>query len=78
MLLLRALLLWALVSVHVVGGAMLFRRLFAGESAWFGFIVPALAFCLGLNFIEHFVALAVAALAAAADDPGLTPARGTS
>jgi hypothetical protein len=57
MLLLRALLLWALVSVHVVGGAVLFRRLFAGESVWFGFIVPALAFCLGLNFIEHFVAL---------------------
>jgi hypothetical protein len=57
MLLLRALLLWALVSVHVAGGALLFRQLFKGESPWFGFIVPALAFCLGLNFIEHFVAL---------------------
>ena len=57
MLLLRALLLWALVSVHIVGGAVLFRRIFRGESPWYGFIVPALAFCLGLNFIEHFVAL---------------------
>jgi len=57
MLLLRALLLWALVSVHVLGGAVLFRRLFGREAAWFGFIVPALAFCIGLNFIEHFVAL---------------------
>lgn len=56
MLLLRALLLWALVSLHVVGGALLFRRLFREESAWLGFIVPALAFCLGLNFLEHFVA----------------------
>ncbi len=57
MLLLRALLLWALVSVHIAGGAVLFRRIFPRDSTWFGFIVPALAFCLGLNFLEHFVAV---------------------
>jgi hypothetical protein len=57
MLLLRALLLWALVSVNLVGGAILFRRLYGREAPWFGFVVPALALCVGLNFIEHFVAV---------------------
>jgi hypothetical protein len=57
MLLLRVLLLWSLVAIHVAAGAVLFRRIFPRESAWFGFIVPALALCVGLNFIEHFIAL---------------------
>src|SRR5271154_757154 len=55
MLLLRALLLWSLVSVHVVAGAVLFRRLFGRESGWYGFLVPMLAFCMVLNFLENFI-----------------------
>ena len=43
--------------MHVVGGAVLFRRLFPRESPWFGFIVPALAVTLVLNFVEHLVAI---------------------
>ncbi|MCE0522783.1 MAG: DUF2298 domain-containing protein [Methylacidiphilales bacterium] len=57
MLLLRALILWSLISLHVVGGAAIFGRLFPRESRWFGFIVPGLALVLVLNFIEHIVAL---------------------
>jgi len=57
MLLLRALLLWSVISVHVVGGAVLFRRLFGRDYDWYGFLVPMLALCLGLNFIEYFVAV---------------------
>jgi len=57
MLLLRALLLWSLVSLHVVGGAAVFRRLFPSESPWYGFIVPGLAVVLTFNFIEHLVAV---------------------
>jgi len=57
MLLVRALLLWSLVSLHVVAGAVLFRRLFGRESVWFGFLVPMLAFCVVLNFIEYFIPL---------------------
>jgi hypothetical protein len=57
MLLLRALLLWSIVSLHVVAGAVLFRRLFPRESPWFGFIVPALAFCILINFVENFIAV---------------------
>jgi hypothetical protein len=49
--------LWGLVSIHVVGGAVLFRRLFPRESPWFGFIVPGLAMVLLLNFVEHGVAI---------------------
>ena len=56
MLLLRAFLLWSIISLHVVGGAVLFRRFFPRESPWFGFIVPLLTFVLVLNFIERFVA----------------------
>jgi hypothetical protein len=52
-LILRLILLWGLVSVHILGGAVLFRRLFPRESAWFGFIVPGLAVAIVLNFIEH-------------------------
>ena len=57
MLLLRALLLWAIISLHVVGGACLFRRLFPRESPWFGLIVPSLALVAVMNFIEHLVAV---------------------
>jgi hypothetical protein len=46
-----------LVSLHVVGGAVLFRRLFPRESPWFGFVVPALALVMFMNFIEHEVAI---------------------
>ena len=55
MLLLRFCLLWGLVAVHVLGGAILFRRLCPRESPWFGFIVPAMAIVLGLNLLEHAV-----------------------
>src|ERR1700728_459262 len=55
MLLLRAFFLWSLVSLHVVAGAVLFRRLFGRDSSWFGVLVPMLAFCLVLNFIEYFI-----------------------
>jgi len=41
MLLLRALLLWSLVSLHVVGGAAVFRRLFPSESPWYGLLCRA-------------------------------------
>jgi hypothetical protein len=40
-----------------VGGAVLFRRYFPRESPWFGFVVPALAFILFLNFTEHHLAV---------------------
>ena len=43
MLLLRAVLLWSLVSLHVVGGAAVFRRFFPRESPWWGFFLPSLA-----------------------------------
>jgi hypothetical protein len=56
-LLLRAFLLWALLSLHVVGGAAVFRRFFPRESPWYGFILPGLALVLVLNFIEHLVAV---------------------
>ena len=57
MLLIRFCLLWSLVSLHIVGGAILFRRFFPRESPWFGFIVPALTFVLLLNFTEHEIAI---------------------
>ena len=57
MLLLRTLLLWSIISLHVVGGAVLFRRWFPRESPWFGFLVPGVALVVLLNFIEHLVAL---------------------
>jgi hypothetical protein len=53
MLLIRVVLLWFLISVHIVGGAIVFRRFFPRELPWFGFIVPGLTL-----FIEHFFALA--------------------
>jgi hypothetical protein len=57
MLLLRAVLLELLVCVHVVGGAVLFRRLFPRESPWFGYFVPTLLVMAVCNFVEHFVPL---------------------
>jgi hypothetical protein len=57
MLFLRAALLWALVSINIVGAAVLFRRLFPRESPWFGFFVLPLAFVFVFNCIEHFVAV---------------------
>jgi hypothetical protein len=50
-------LLWTLVAVHVMGGAVLFHRLFPRESTWFGFVVPSLVLVVLLNFIEHGLAL---------------------
>ena len=49
MLLLRAALLEFLVCYHVVGGAVLFRRLFPRESAWLAFIVPTLLVWAGFK-----------------------------
>jgi hypothetical protein len=57
MLLLRAVFLECLLCLHVVGAAVLFRRLFPQESPWICFLVPILALLSVLNFIEHFVAL---------------------
>jgi hypothetical protein len=58
MLLLRAGLLELLVCFHVIGGAVVFRRLFPRESPWLAFIVPIFIVMSACNFIEHFVALA--------------------
>jgi uncharacterized membrane protein len=57
MLLLRAALLEFLVCYHVVGAAVLFRRLFPRESPWLAFILPTLMVMFVFNFIEHCVAL---------------------
>jgi len=57
MVFLRVLLLWGLVSVHVVGAAFLFRRLFPSESRWLAFLVPELVIVLVCNFVEHHTAL---------------------
>jgi hypothetical protein len=56
-LLLRALLLGGLISFHVVGAAVLFRRLFPRECPWLSFLIPPLVFVIGLNFLEHYLAL---------------------
>jgi hypothetical protein len=59
MLILQALFLWLIISALMIGGAMLFHRLFPEESPWFGFIVPPLSVVILFNFIEHLVALPV-------------------
>ncbi len=59
MLILQALFLWLIISALIVGGAMLFHRLFPDESPWFGFVVPPLAVVVLINFIEHLIALPV-------------------
>jgi hypothetical protein len=58
MLLLRVALLELLVCFHVIGAAVLFRRLFPRESPWLAFIVPILVVMCVFNFLEHFIALA--------------------
>ncbi len=57
MLILQAFLLWLIVSALMLGGAMLFHRLFPEESPWLGFTVPVIALILLLNFTEHLFAL---------------------
>ncbi len=57
MVFLRVFLLWGLVSVHVVGAAFLFRRLFPRESRWLAFVIPEIVAVLACNFVEHHVAL---------------------
>jgi hypothetical protein len=57
MLLLRAGLLELLVCFHVIGAAVLFRRLFPRESPWLAFIVPTLVVMAAFNFLEHFIAM---------------------
>jgi hypothetical protein len=63
MLFLRACVLATLVGVHLLGGAVLFRKLFPRESPWWGFFLPALLLISALNFIEHLVALPLLAVA---------------
>lgn len=48
---------WFIISLQVIGGAVLFRRLFPRESPWFGFVLPPLALILVLNFAEHCIAM---------------------
>ena len=55
--LLRAVLLELLVCFHVIGGAVVFRRLFPRESPWLAFIVPILIVMSACNFIEHYIAM---------------------
>jgi hypothetical protein len=57
MLLLRAVFLDLLLSFHVIGAAVLFRRFFPRENPWLAFLVPTLGLVMALNFVEHFVAL---------------------
>jgi hypothetical protein len=57
MLLLRAVLLELLLCFHVIGGAVIFRRLFPRESPWLAFILPTLMVMAVFNFIEHFIAM---------------------
>ena len=57
MIYLRAVLLFSLVTLHFIGGAALFRRIFPRDSPWLGFILPALAIAIVCNFIEHAIAL---------------------
>ncbi|HEX4141830.1 MAG TPA: DUF2298 domain-containing protein [Candidatus Methylacidiphilales bacterium] len=57
MLLIRVVILAALVGLHVIGGAVLFRKLFPRESPWWGFFAPTLALLFALDFIEHGLAL---------------------
>jgi Uncharacterized membrane protein (DUF2298) len=57
MLILKDLLLWALVCIHVIGTAFLFKRLFPRDSRWLAFVFPEIVFVLLCNFVEHHVAL---------------------
>jgi hypothetical protein len=51
----RVVLLWLVISVNILGGALLFKRCFPRESPWLGFILPEMALIILLNFIEHVV-----------------------
>jgi len=57
MLFLRVVLLELLVCFYVIGGAVVFRRLFPRESTWLAFILPTLIVMAGFNFLEHFIAM---------------------
>jgi hypothetical protein len=57
MLLLRAAFLGFLLCFHVIGAAVLFRRLFPRESPWLCFIIPPLALVVVLNFFEHYFSM---------------------
>ncbi len=57
MLLIRVVILAVLVSLHVVGGAVVFRKLFPRESAWCGLFAPTMALLVLLDFVEHGLAL---------------------
>jgi hypothetical protein len=57
MTILRVVFLEVLLCVHVIGAAVLFRRLFPRESPWLCFLVPTLGLLSLLNFVEHFVPL---------------------
>ena len=57
MLFLRVVLLELLVCFYVIGGAVVFRRLFPRESTWLAFILPTLIVMVGFNFLEHFIAM---------------------
>jgi len=57
MLLLRAALLEILVCFHVIGGAVVFRRIFPRESPWLAFIIPIFVVMCVFNFTEHFIAM---------------------
>jgi hypothetical protein len=50
-------LLWAVVAINILGGALLFKRFFPRESPWFGFVIPELALLVVLNFLEYIIAL---------------------
>ena len=62
MFVLKIIMLWGLVAVHIVGAAFLFRRVFPRESVWLAFVVPELLVVLVCNFIEHQFALTHLAL----------------
>lgn len=62
-LILRLFLLWGLIALHVIGGAVLFRRLLPRESPWFGFFAPSLGLVIVLNFVEHISGLEALRLA---------------
>ncbi len=57
MLILRAAFLGFLLCFHVIGAAVLFRRLQPKESPWICFVVPILGLVVALNFLEHYIAL---------------------
>jgi hypothetical protein len=57
MALIRVVFLEFLLCTHVIGAAVLFRRLFPRESPWLCYLVPILALLSTLNCIEYFIPL---------------------